>query len=44
MALVEPLHDFKNMINRVINELPFMTKDDELRKQLDDIVSIVRGP
>ena len=43
VALVEPLHDFKNIINRVLCELPHMATETALQNALTEIVDVIRG-
>lgn len=39
----EPLHDFKNTINRVLEELPHAIKQPDLRKEIENITLELRG-
>ena len=43
VSLTEPLHDFKNTINRVFGELPFATNDKPLQKALLDMITDLKG-
>ena len=43
VALVEPLHDFKNIVNRVLCELPHMATETALQNALTEIVDVIRG-
>ena len=43
ISFVESLHDFKNVINRVLNELPNATQNKELQGKLSDIVNSLKG-
>ena len=43
ISFVEPLHDFKNVINRVLNEHPNATQNKELQGKLSDIVNSLKG-
>lgn len=43
VAQTEPLHDFKNVINRVLEELPYTIQQADLRKEIEDITKELRG-
>lgn len=43
IALTEPLHDFKNVINRVLDELPYATSDKHIRASLLDILNELKS-
>jgi len=43
IALMEPLHDFKNVINRVLKELPHSTEEKELKVMLTNLLSDIEG-
>ena len=43
VALVEPLHDFRTIINRVLCELPHMATETPLQNALTEIVDVIRG-
>lgn len=40
---MEPLHDFKNVINRVLEELPYTIDCPRLRKEIEEITTELRG-
>ena len=39
VAMVEPLHDLKNVINRIFDELPHAVKDPQLKAAIKDLIS-----
>lgn len=43
IALIEPLHDFKNVINRVLAEVPHSVEDPQIKKELTNILNSLRG-
>ena len=43
IALVEPLHDLKNIINRVFDELPKVITEESLLAAVNEFLSIVKG-
>ena len=43
VSLTEPLHDFKNTINRVFGELPFATSDKTLQRSLLEMLNEMKG-
>jgi len=40
---MEPLHDFKNVINRVLKNLPRSTEEKELKVMLTKLLSDIEG-
>ena len=43
IALIEPLHDLKNIINRVFDELPKVITEESLLAAVNEFLSIVKG-
>lgn len=43
IMMVEPLHDLKNVINRIFNELPHAISDPALKSSLTDALTILKG-
>ena len=43
MPQTEPLHDFKNVINRVIHELPYGTTAKNLKEALQQALAEIKG-
>ena len=37
--MVEPLHDLKNVINRIFDELPHAVNDPQLKAAIKDLIS-----
>ena len=42
--MIEPLHDFKNIINRVLGELPYVARDaPQLQAKIDKALTALDG-
>ena len=42
VAMVEPLHDLKYVINRIFDELPHAVKDPQLKATMKDLISAMK--
>ena len=42
-SMVEPLHDPKNVINRIFDELPHAVKDPQLKATMKDLISAMKA-
>lgn len=43
VLMVEPLHDLKNVINRIFDELPHAVTEPALKQDITNTISILRG-
>ena len=43
ISMIEPLHDLKNVINRVFSELPHAVSEQELSKTIKTAIELLRG-
>ena len=44
ISLIEPLHDFKNTINRILGELPYVTQNlPHLQSKINDALTVLEG-
>lgn len=43
ICMIEPLHDLKNLINRIMSELPHAIRDTQLKELVEDNLSLLGG-